>query len=78
MANSNIELSNERIENSRKRIAKCIGILETVKDELHWACEAEGWNDEVGFQVEEAATKLGFALATLTRWDDPEEEFKDE
>ena len=75
---SNIELSNERIEHSKKRIAKCLNILETVKDELHWACDAEGWNDDVGVQVEEAATKLGFVLATLTRWNDPEESFKDE
>lgn len=75
---SNIELSNERIENSKKRIAKCLNMLETVKDELNWACDAEGWDSEVAFQVEAAATKLGFALATLTRWNDPEESFKDE
>jgi len=37
---------------------------------MQWACEAEGWNEEVVYQVNEAATKLGFALATLERWDD--------
>jgi hypothetical protein len=71
-------LSNERIDNARKRIAKCLNMLETTTQEVRWACESEKWNDEVVFQIEEAATKLGYALATLYRWDDPEESFKDE
>lgn len=75
---SNIDLSNKRVESAKYRIAKCLNMLETTAQELHWACEAEGWNDEVAFQIEEAAQKLGFALATLYRWDDSEESFKDE
>ena len=71
-------LSNERIDNARKRIAKCLNMLEVTTQEVRWACESEKWNDEVVFQIEEAATKLGYALATLYRWDDPEESFKDE
>lgn len=45
-------------------------MLETTSQELKWACEAEHWNEEVTFQIDDAATKLGFALATLTNWDD--------
>lgn len=72
---SNIELSNERIENGRKRLAKCLNMLETTSQEIKWACEMENWNDEVALQIDEAATRLGFALATLTRWnDDPDED----
>lgn len=67
---SNIELSNERVANARKRIAKCLNMLEATAQELRWACEAEQWNEEVVFQIEEAAMKLGFSLATLDRWDD--------
>lgn len=67
---SNIELSEKRIAESRKRIAKCLNLLEVSAQEIKWACEAERWNDEVVFQIEEAATKLGYALATLMRWDD--------
>ena len=70
MGKSNMELSQQRIEDSRKRLAKCLNLLETTKNELRWACEAEHWNDEVAFQVEDAAKELGFALATLTRWND--------
>lgn len=75
---SNIELSNERVDNARYRIAKCLNMLESTVQELQWACTAEGWNDEVIVQIEEAAQKLGFALATLYRWDDDDESFKDE
>jgi len=75
---SNIELSNKRIEDAKRRVAKCVGMLETTSQELKWACEAEGWNDEVAYLIEEASTKLGYALAALVRWDDPEESFKDE
>jgi hypothetical protein len=71
-------LSSERIDNARKRIAKCLNMLEVTTQEVRWACKSEKWNDEVVFQIEEAATKLGYALATLYRWDDLEESFKDE
>lgn len=74
----NSTLSNERIDNARKRIAKCLNMLEITTQEVQWACESEKWNDEVVYQIEEAATKLGYVLATLYRWDDPEESFKDE
>jgi hypothetical protein len=53
-------------------------MLEVTTQEVQWACESEKWNDEVVYQIEEAATKLGYALATLYRWDDSEESFKDE
>ena len=48
-------------------------MLEMTSQELKWACEAESWNEEVVFQIDDAATKLGFALATLTNWDDERE-----
>jgi len=47
-------------------------------DEIKWACEAEGWDNGVAYELEEAVLKLGYSLATLYRWDDPDEEFKDE
>ena len=75
---SNIELSNSRIAKARKRVAKCIGMLQVSIDEIKWACEAEGWDNGVAYELEEAVLKLGYSLATLYRWDDPDEEFKDE
>ena len=67
---SNIELSEKRVKDARKRVAKCLNLLETASQDLKWACEAEHWNEDVTFQIDDAATKLGFALATLTNWDD--------
>ena len=67
---SNIELSEKRIADAKKRLAKCLNMLETTSQELKWACEAEHWNEDVTFQIDDAVIKLGFALATLTNWDD--------
>ena len=71
---SNIELSEKRVADAKKRLAKCLNMLEATSQELKWACEAEHWNEEVTFQIDDAAMKLGFALATLMNWDDECEE----
>lgn len=70
-----LELANERIERAKKSLAKCLSMLETSSQEVKWACESQNWNEDVAYLMDEAATKLGFALATLVQWDDePEEE----
>lgn len=64
----------EQIERSRKRLANCLNLLEAVTDELEYVFEQNtDWNSEVKYQIEEAAGKLGFSLATLTNWFDDEE-----
>ena len=64
----------EQIDHSRKRLANCLNLLEAVTDELEYVFEQNrDWNSEIKYQIEEAATKLGFALATLTNWFDDEE-----
>ena len=67
----------EQIERSRKRLAKCLNLLEAVTGELEFVFEQNrDWNSEIKYQIEEAACKLGFSLATLTNWydDEPEEQ----
>lgn len=71
--NDEESLAQLRIENSRKRVAHALNLLETVNQELRWACESMEWNDDIVYQVGEAAEKLGYALATLTRWNDPDQ-----
>ena len=67
----------EQIERSRKRLAKCLNLLEAVTEELAFVFEQNlEWNSEVKWQIEEAAGKLGFSLATLTNWFDDEPEKK--
>ena len=68
------ELANARIEDSRKRLAKVICQIEGLNQEIRYACESMEWNDEVAYLIDEAANKLGYALATLDTWhDDPED-----
>ena len=67
----------DQIERSRKRLAKCLNLLEAVTEELDFTFEQNPeWNSEVKYQIEEAVAKLGFSLATLTTWfdDEPEEQ----
>lgn len=71
--NDEESLAQLRIENSRKRVAHALNLLETVNQELNWACKSMEWNDDIVYQVGEAAEKLGYVLATLTRWNDPDQ-----
>ena len=67
----------EQIERSRQRLAKCLNLLEAVTNDLEFVFEQNrDWNSEIKYQIEEAACKLGFSLATLTNWfdDEPEEQ----
>ena len=64
----------EQIERSRKRLAKCLNLLEAVTGELEFVFEQNrDWNSEIKYQIEEAACKLGFSLATLSTWYDDDE-----
>ena len=65
----------EQIDRSRKRLAKALNIIEALHNELEFVFEQNrDWNSEVKWQIEDGATKLGFALATLTNWYDDEPE----
>ena len=64
----------EQIDRSVKRLAKALNLIEAMRDELQFVFEQTDWNDEVKYQIDETAAKLGFSLATLSTWfDDPEE-----
>jgi len=63
----------EEIDRTKKRLANVLNIIEAMHDELEFVFEQNrDWNSEIKWQIEEAATKLGFALATLTNWYDDE------
>ena len=68
----------EQIERSRKRLAKCLNLLEAVTNDLDYVFEQNrDWNSEIKYQIEEAACKLGFSLAMLTTWYDDDESEKE-
>lgn len=73
------KLSVERIEESRKKLATVINMLETIHERLSWTFESNDWDDGVKYQIEDATRLLGMSLATLTNWwDDEDEEDKQE
>lgn len=65
---NNTELSNKRIEDAKKNIAKIISSLETTTQEIIWACSDMNWNDDVVFLIKDASLNLGYALAALCQW----------
>lgn len=68
----------KQIERSRKRLAKCLNLLEAVTEELEFVLEQNpNWNSEIKYQIEYAVRKLGFSLATLTNWYDDKPESKE-
>lgn len=62
------DVSRERVNESVKRLAKSINLNECVIEEMGFACKNEDWNDDVVYQIKEAQTLLGQALATLVNW----------
>ena len=59
----------ENIDRSVKRLAKALNIIEALHQDLEFVFyRRTDWNSEVNWQIEEAASKLGFALATLSTW----------
>ena len=71
MTNDDLKkLADERIEEATKIVAKVINMLEQTSRELKGSCKSMQWDDEVAYQIEDAATKLGYSLATLVNWND--------
>ena len=64
----------EQIDRSVKRLAKALNIIEALHTELEFVFDHTDWNSEVNWQIEVAASKLGFALATLNNWYDEAED----
>ena len=69
----NNELTYGRIESAKKSLAKVLNEIEELNLKIKCACSLAKWDDEVSYQIDEAATKLGYALATLTTWNDCDE-----
>ena len=68
----------KQIERTRKRLAKCLNLLEAVTGEHVFVFEQNpNWNSEIKYQIEEAVAKLGFSLAILTNWYDDKIENKE-
>lgn len=68
---NSIEMEKDaKIDESIKNISKVLNIIEATTENLSFACKKHDWDEGVVYQIQEAATNLGFALATLNRWYD--------
>jgi len=55
------------VNRARKELADCLNRLENVHFKVDAALEENrNWDTDVNFKIEDAAGKLGFALAALT------------
>lgn len=52
------------------KVARCMNLLEGLIQDGKRLCNQFHWNDEVFYQLEEAAQSMGYAMATLLTWDD--------
>jgi len=67
------------IEFSKKMLAEALNRIYAANERLEYVFEnRRDWNSDVKFQIEEGATRLGYALACLTTWYDDEEESENE
>lgn len=65
----------KHIDFVEKQIAKSLNSIEDAYERLMFLFENHPeWENGIQYQIEEAVTKLGFALATLHNWFDDEEE----
>ena len=63
-----------RIESARVKLARVLNEIGSLNMDIKSACSIADWNDEVAYQIEDAALKLGYALAALTTWKDDAED----
>ena len=68
-------MSEPAVERSTKRVAKALNLLESSYEDFKFLYSRNpDWADGLLYQIQEATSLLGYTLATLTNWDDEEEE----
>lgn len=62
------------IKRTSRDLADMITKLDDIKTQFKWCSEAQEWDPLVEIELDEAASKLGTALATFVTWYEPHEE----
>jgi hypothetical protein len=71
------ELTRQYIAEATQYMAKGINHIQIARNRLMWAFERNpDWDCSIEQDVIEGAEKLGYALATLVRWYDDDDEGK--
>ena len=58
------------VDAAKEYLSQALNLIEAATERMEWECERGNLNDDVVYQMKESATGLGFALATLCRWND--------
>ena len=68
-------MSDLAVERSTKRVAKALNLVEASYEDLKFLyARNPDWDEGLLYQIQEASSMLGYTSATLTNWDDEEEE----
>lgn len=62
------------IKRTSRDLADMITKLDDLKTQFKWCSEAQEWDPLVEIELDDAASKLGTALATFVTWYEPHEE----
>ena len=67
-------MSESAVESATKRVARALNLVEASYVDLKFLyARNPDWDESLLYQIQEAASMLGYTLATLTNWDDEEE-----
>lgn len=62
--------ANAKISTCIHDLSIVIQKIEQIVDKGKYVCEQMGWDEEVFWEIDEAGKKAGYALASLTTWDE--------
>lgn len=65
----------ERIQEANKKISRAICLIQSAQEiDLEFAFDKTDWDDEVRWDLDRALKYLSYVVATLTIWNDEDEE----
>lgn len=75
MAEYKLPTPEERIQEANKKISRAICLIQSAQEiDLEFAFDKTDWDDEVRWDLDRALKYLSYVVATLTIWNDEEEE----
>lgn len=75
MAEYKLPTPEERIQEANKKISRAICLIQSAQEiDLEFAFDKTDWDDEVRWDLDKALKYLSYVVATLTIWNDEDEE----
>jgi hypothetical protein len=75
MAEYKLPTPEERIQEANKKISRAICLIQSAQEiDLEFAFDKTDWDDEVRWDLDRALKYLSYVVASLTIWNDEDEE----